>query len=96
MVHFLSTIFFLRFLDFLLGFSKVLVFLCHPVLLCVIAVLAFADCLVRLLLLPVLLYARYSRHSGTVESTRIVGHGALYISTQVPTFRRSLLYSVLE
>ena len=31
MVQFLSIIFFLGFLQFLLGFSKVLVFLCHPV-----------------------------------------------------------------
>jgi len=34
--------------------------------------------------------------SGTVESTRLVGHGAMYITTQVPSFRGSLLYSVLE
>ena len=32
MVQFLSIIFFLGFLQFLLGFSKVPVFLCHPVL----------------------------------------------------------------
>jgi len=31
MVQFLSIIFFLGFLQFLLGFSKVAVFLCHPV-----------------------------------------------------------------
>ena len=31
MVQFLSIIFFLGFLQFLLGFSKVPVFLCHPV-----------------------------------------------------------------
>jgi len=31
MVQFLSLIFFLAFLQFLLGFSKVPVFLCHPV-----------------------------------------------------------------
>ena len=31
MVQFLSINFFLGFLQFLLGFSKVLVFLCHPV-----------------------------------------------------------------
>ena len=33
MVQFLSIFFFLGFLQFLLGFSKVPVFLCHPVLL---------------------------------------------------------------
>jgi hypothetical protein len=31
MVQFLSIIFFIRFLQFLLGFSKVPIFLCHPV-----------------------------------------------------------------
>lgn len=31
-------------------------------------------------------------HSGTVESTRLVGHGSVYVSTQLPTFRRSLPY----
>ena len=34
MVHFLSINFFLGFLQFLLGFSKVHVFLCHPIYIC--------------------------------------------------------------
>ena len=33
MVHFLSVFFFLGFLQFLLGFSKVPIFLCHPLFL---------------------------------------------------------------
>jgi hypothetical protein len=63
----------------------------------VIEVLAFANCLVLLLLLPVPYMCDIrGTHSGTVESTRLVGHCAVYIGTEVPTFRRSLLYCALE